>query len=411
MPSERNRVAAAPPEEVRVRRLLFPGLELNELRARKASASEPLVAEMNSPPVVSVLITARDNETHIGVALASVLRQTLQAFEVLVVDDGSSDGTSRVAAAFRDSRIHIVRHDESAGISTRRNELVARARAPYVAPLDADDAWLPQRLECHIRLLEAQPEVVAVGSDAVVIDGERGVLRYFRLPRSDAAIRWTCLFASPLIHSASTIRKAVFDEGVRYDPAFPLAQDYDLWTQVLHRGGLRNMGVPLSLYRVHGAQATQRMAATQPAEQQQIARAAIEALAVPEVVGDRAGLAWSLGASAHVPDDQLANAIDAYRRLFAHFESVHREAPGIGEARRIAATTLLRRAGLYPDDRARELWRAGWSLDRREPLAAGAVFVGNLRSKWRWRRTVERLLVELEVESAQAVASGCTTDS
>ncbi|WP_181813517.1 glycosyltransferase family 2 protein [Gaiella occulta] len=349
-----------------------------------------------STPLVSVLVTARDNERHVGAALTSVLRQTLTSLELLVVDDGSADATPAIVESLRDERLRFVRFPESRGISARRNELLERARGRYVAPLDADDVWLPDRLERHVRLLESRPDLVAVGSDVLVVDDGVGVGRYFRLPRSDAAIRWNCLFTSPLIHSASTIRASAFHDGVRYDPAYPLAQDYDLWTKLLRRGRSENLAVPLTLYRVHSAQASQRRACERRAEQERIGLRAIEDPAGGHgPTGDRARLAWCLGAAMAVADEELEDAIDAYRELFARIESAYRGTSGLREARRIAATTLLRRAGLAADAAAWALRRAALAIDRRVTVSAVAVRAANIAAGRRYRRPAARLLADL----------------
>ena len=347
-------------------------------------------------PMVSVLITARDNQRHVGIALRSVLRQTVQRVEVLVVDDGSTDATAAVVESTRDPRVHLTRHAESAGISTRRNELLERAKGSYVAPLDADDVWRPDRLERHVRLLEARPDLVAVGSDVLVVDERVGLGPYFRLPRSDAAIRWYCLFTSPLIHSASTIRASAFRDGVRYEPAFPLAHDYDLWTKVLRHGRAENLPVPLTLYRVHSTQATRLRASERRAEQEEIGRRAIEDFGGDSgLTSDRARLAWCIGADAAVPDDELEQAVDSFRELFDRFTAAHRGRPGLREVRRCAAATLLRRAGRAADARAWTLRRAALAIDPGVAFSAAAVRATNLAAARRYRRAAERLLADL----------------
>ena len=346
-----------------------------------------------STPLVSVLVTARDNERHVTQALRSAVRQTLGSLELHVADDGSSDSTPALAESVGDERIRLTRHDTSAGISVRRNELLEQARGRYIAPLDADDVWFHDRLERHVRLLEARPDLVAVGSDVLVVDAGVGVGSYFRLPRSDAAVRWACLFTSPLIHSAATIRASAFHDGVRYDPSFPLAQDYDLWTKLLRHGRAENLTIPLTLYRVHPTQASQRRAGERRAEQETIGRRAIEeAAASSGMTGEQCRLAWCLGADADVPDVDLEQAIDAYRGLLAHFEAAHPGGLGLRETRRLAATTLLRRAGGAVDSSAWSLRRAALAIDATVALSGAAIRVSNLAAARRYRRPAVRLL-------------------
>jgi hypothetical protein len=343
-------------------------------------------------PQVSVLVTAHDNERHIAIAVASVLQQTNGDLELLVVDDGSRDGTPGILESLRDPRLTVIRHETSAGTSTRRNELVERARGRFVAPLDADDAWVPQRLEAHVAFLDANPDLVAVGSDLLTIDDRSRACNYLRLPRSDTAIRWFCLFTSPAIHSAVTVRKSAFDGGVRYDPAFPLTQDFDLWTKLLRMGRACNMGRPLSLYRVHPGQATAKRASEQRREQQEIGCREIETLLGPY---EPAQLAWAIGAGAPVGPSELGDAVDAYFEVFAQFERQHADARGMGEARRIAATALLRRAGMSRTRAAWTLRRAALRIDPGVPLKAASVRVSNLAAGRRYRPGIERALAGL----------------
>lgn len=347
---------------------------------------------------VSVLVTARDNERHVEAAVRSVLDQSLPDLELLVVDDGSQDGTADVLDTIRDERLRVIRQTESLGISARRNELLELARAPFVAPLDADDVWMPHRLERHVEVLRARPELVAVGSDVLVVDGGAGVGPYWRLPHSDTAIRWCGLFTSPLIHSASTIRAQAFHDGVRYDPSYPLAQDFDLWAQLLRHGCAVNLNHPLTLYRVHRGQATQQRAAERRAEQERIGRAQIER-ETPGLHGEDARLAWCIGAGAPLTAAYLPHAVEAYLALLEQFAEAWRGSPGLGEARRIAATALVRRAGWAANRTAWGLLRAAVATDPRIPLSASRVRGANLVAGRRARGAARLLLADLDARS------------
>ena len=348
-------------------------------------------------PTVSVLVTARDNEHHVEAAVRSVLVQSLADIELIVIDDGSQDGTADVLDGITDERLRVFRRTESLGISVRRNELLELARAPFVAPLDADDVWVPHRLERHVAVLEAQPDLVAVGSDVFVVDEGGGVGPYWRLPRSDTAIRWCAFFSSPLIHSASTIRAQAFGAGVRYDPAYPLAQDFDLWTQLLRQGRAMNLNEPLTLYRVHRGQATQQRAAERRAERERIGCAQIEREA-PEL-GEGASLAWCVGAGAPLPAARHRVALDAYMTLLEQFGEARCGSPGLAEARRIASTALVRRAGWAANSTAWRLRRAAVAADPRILLSAIEVKGANFVAGHRARGTVRLLLAELDAVS------------
>lgn len=361
-----------------------------QLRAIRKRLQTSDAMESESDVVVSVLITARDNVRHVAKALRSVLRQTMSSLEVLVVDDGSSDSTPTILRSMRDPRVVVRVFPDSEGISRRRNLLVQLARGRYVAPLDADDLWLPHRLERLLAVLESRPEVVVAGSDVLVVDGDDAVGGYQRVPRSDVAIRWWCFFTSPVVHSASLIRATAFEAGIRYDEAFPLAQDYDLWVKLLGLGRAVNVPEAHTLYRVHDAQATQRLAAARVAEQEQIGRRAIESFSPAGLARESARLAWQLGAGVAVEDPVLPEAIRAYRRLFQRFAQAHAGREGLGEARRIAATALLRRAGASASRSAWHLRRAALAIDPLVPVSAPGVRLVNLVNGVRSRRPAAR---------------------
>jgi glycosyltransferase involved in cell wall biosynthesis len=112
---------------------------------------------------VSVIVPLFNKTAYIERALRSIASQTLSDFEAIVVDDGSTDGGDQIVARFPDSRFRLIRQ-ANAGPGAARNRGVTEARAPYLAFLDADDAWLPAYLETGVRILEEHPAAVSVSS-------------------------------------------------------------------------------------------------------------------------------------------------------------------------------------------------------------------------------------------------------
>jgi glycosyltransferase involved in cell wall biosynthesis len=129
-------------------------------------------------PLVSVIIAAFDAAEHIGQALNSALAQTYEAIEVIVVDDGSSDATSSVVEEFvkRDTRVRLIRQNNK-GVGAARNTAIAKARGKYVAPLDADDFWFPQKLEKQVACMERCTETGLVYCWSQLIDEQGDFLR------------------------------------------------------------------------------------------------------------------------------------------------------------------------------------------------------------------------------------------
>jgi hypothetical protein len=229
----------------------------------------------------------------------------------------------------------------------------------------------------------------------LVVDADGAIGAYQRVPRSDVAVRWWCFFTSPVVHSASLIRATAFRAGVSYDEAYPLAQDYDLWVKLLGLGQAVNVPEVHTLYRVHDAQATQQQGAERVAEQEQIGRRAVESFSAAGLVEEHARLAWQLGAGVAVEDAALREAIHAYRRLFERFAQAYAGREGLREARRIAATSLLRRAGGSVSDSAWQLRRAALAIDPFVAATAPGIRLANLALGARRRRAAERGVREL----------------
>ena len=129
-------------------------------------------------PLVSVIIAAFDAAKHIGQALNSALLQTYEAIEVIVVDDGSSDATSSIVEEFvkRDTRVRLIRQSNT-GVGAARNTAIAKARGKYIAPLDADDFWFPQKLEKQVACMERSIETGLVYCWFQLIDEQGDFLR------------------------------------------------------------------------------------------------------------------------------------------------------------------------------------------------------------------------------------------
>ena len=124
-----------------------------------------------APPLVSVAMAMRNSERTIAESIASIVAQTYPHWELLLVDDGSSDGSVRVAEQFGDPRIRLFVDGEGKGLARRLNEIVARASGRYIARMDADDVSFPERFASQVAYLERHPDVDVVGASALVFRG------------------------------------------------------------------------------------------------------------------------------------------------------------------------------------------------------------------------------------------------
>jgi hypothetical protein len=214
---------------------------------------------MASPPRVSVVLPVFNAEAFLGEAVESVLAQSLEDFELIAIDDGSTDASRGILESFaaRNGRVRLFAR-ENRGLAATLNEGIQRAAAAYVAIMNADDISLPERLATQAAFLDAHPAVAAVGSQTRLMLADRTAGPPTSLPESPAAIRSFLLRASALAHPAVMLRRqAVLDAG-GYRPQIEPAEDYDLWLRLAERHDLANLPDVLLHYRVHAGQSTAR---------------------------------------------------------------------------------------------------------------------------------------------------------
>lgn len=211
-----------------------------------------------TPPAISVLLPVYNGERYLERALESVLAQDFGDFELLLLDDGSTDGTAAIGRAFarRDPRVLFVSR-ENRGLVTTLNELLESARAPLVARMDADDLCLPGRFEAQRRYLEQHPDIVCVGSNVELIDAEDRYLAVTDIALEDAAMQERALAGSPPIyHPSAMIRTSALLRIGGYDSdAYP-CEDLALWLRLGELGRLANLPQPLLRYRLHAHSVT-----------------------------------------------------------------------------------------------------------------------------------------------------------
>lgn len=215
-------------------------------------------------PLITVVMPVRNGARWLGEALSSVAAQTLSDWELIAIDDGSTDDTPRILAQFaeRDARVRVIRQD-ALGLVTALNRGIAEARGALLARLDADDRARPERLRRQSDHLAAHPEIALLGSWAQRIDeagGARGMLRPATDPQELGRI---LMRGNPFVHSSVMLRADVVRRLGGFRPAFRAAEDYDLWLRIAEVATIANLPEPLIDYRWHSENVTHRNAIRQ----------------------------------------------------------------------------------------------------------------------------------------------------
>ena len=199
-------------------------------------------------PVVTVLLPVYNDERRVRQAIDSVLHQTFADFELLVIDDGSTDGTPTVLQGVADPRLRVLSNRVNLGLAASLNIGLAEARAPYVARMDSDDICLPSRLAAQVGYLDAHPDIDVCGSWLETFGaGHKTVWEY---PTSPDEVQAGLIFRPTIAHPSAILRKASLDAaGLKYDPYFKYSQDYDLWARASECLVLANLPQVLLRYR------------------------------------------------------------------------------------------------------------------------------------------------------------------
>jgi glycosyltransferase involved in cell wall biosynthesis len=202
-------------------------------------------------PDVSVVMAVYNGERHLAAAIDSILAQTHRNFELIVVDDGSTDRSFEIASSKADARVRIVRLAPNRGLSAALNEGVRAAAAPLTARQDADDLAEPSRLARQIAFMGAHPAVALLGTQAMAIAEDGHATGVVRRPVGRDSIRWFSVFDNPFIHTSVMFRTAVVLAAGGYDAAYdPFSQDYDLWCRIAQHHDVANLEEALVRYRV-----------------------------------------------------------------------------------------------------------------------------------------------------------------
>jgi glycosyltransferase involved in cell wall biosynthesis len=247
--------------------LMFTGVKLRGRRpvSRRQAGPVPAAPAKVAPaatakgePLVSVVLPVFNGGRHLEPAVRSLLEQDHQAIDVIAIDDGSTDDSlkvlQRLAAA--DPRLRIVSR-ENRGLVATLNEGLALARSPFIARMDADDISYPARFSRQLAMFQARPDLALCGTDFHIIHGDGPPLESMTESRPDEELPILSQFFTAFRHSTVMFNRAVMaPDMLRYDPAYPHAEDFDLFRRITAAHPAAILREPLLAYRLHSGSVT-----------------------------------------------------------------------------------------------------------------------------------------------------------
>lgn len=216
-------------------------------------------------PRISVAMSVYNNAPYLAHAIESILGQTLEDFEFLIVDDGSTDDSGAIIDRFAtsDRRIRPI-HQANAGLIVSLNRMIAEAQAPFIARMDGDDIALPERFARQIAFLDAHPDIGVLGTGCTCIDeaGKPSTYKFDNVTTPDEVLQ-DLKNGPPLCHPSVIMRADAVRAVGGYHFAYKHCEDYDLWLRLSEHVKMANLPDRLLLYRQSESQVSNRHAYVQ----------------------------------------------------------------------------------------------------------------------------------------------------
>lgn len=188
------------------------------------------MTSMTEKPLISVVLPTYNRAYILGNAIESVQAQTYQNWELIVVDDGSEDNTKHLVDTYTDPRIRYVRHEHNKGLAASRNTGIREAHGVFIANLDSDDIWMPEKLEHELTVFSKSPSTIGVvysQYERTYGDGRRVVFPDVPHPKND--FQKTLLGVNMISMQMALVKKDVFRETGYFDESIPALQDWEFW--------------------------------------------------------------------------------------------------------------------------------------------------------------------------------------
>jgi glycosyltransferase involved in cell wall biosynthesis len=198
-------------------------------------------------PLISVIMPVYNAEKYVKEAIESILNQTFPDWELIIIDDCSTDNSIEIIQSFQDERIILLKNEINLGVSKAPNKGIRIALGKYVTKMDADDISLPTRFKKQVEFLEKHPDYVLCASNVQMFGTKQD---FFVLPTEDQQLKIALLYQNPFVHSSVLIRSKNCKKYL-YNEIFPFAEDYELWINLKEEGKFASIPEILTKYRIH----------------------------------------------------------------------------------------------------------------------------------------------------------------
>ena len=204
-----------------------------------------------SAPAVTVLLPVFNGARHLRESVSSVLAQHFTDFELLVVNDGSTDETAAILASIGDPRLRVIRNDGNIGLVATLNRGLSEARGEWIARQDADDISAPGRLVSQMAFVRGNPAVPVLGSDAWLIGNDGKFRGRWRTGGHADLVAWDLCFRAPFAHASALFRRSIVAERFAGYSDVRACEDLELWSRVATEFPIVTLREPLVKYRIH----------------------------------------------------------------------------------------------------------------------------------------------------------------
>lgn len=201
-------------------------------------------------PKVSILMPVYNAEQYIVQALESIISQSFKDWELILINDASTDNSESVIMQYEDDRIYYIKNTENLRLIKTLNKGIGYCDGEYIARMDADDICLPDRLKQQVDFLDNHPHYLMCGTNASVIDSNGRRTGKIHNLTDNNYLQISLLFSPSFIHPSMMIRKEILQQN-KYDEAYKHVEDYELWCRIAKQGKIANIDNELLKYRWH----------------------------------------------------------------------------------------------------------------------------------------------------------------